>query len=80
MDYTAASGIINVNDWNCGSCTPYGIIRLDRVHYSDNLPDGGDDYGILEYPITLSPGNQLKQITSITFSIPGGGGTVTYLL
>ena len=76
VDYTSASGTINVNDWNCSSCTPYGIIRLDRVHYSDNLPDGGDDYGMLEYPITLSSGNQLKQITSIIFSIPGGGGSV----
>jgi hypothetical protein len=62
IDFTSVSGSINVNDWICSSCTPYGIIGLDRVHYTDNLPDGGTNYGILEYAISLSSGNQFQVV------------------
>ena len=69
-DLSTETGTISVDDWFCPGCAAYGIKDLGRAQvFSGNL--NGTDFTIYEYPITIAVPDQLKQINSIDFTVPG---------
>jgi hypothetical protein len=73
-DASTTNGSFTIDDWGCSTCTPFGIRGLDRVN-SAGTPDGGTNYGMWDYPISLSVLDQAKNIVSIHFTILSGTAT-----
>src|SRR6185437_12325414 len=75
-DLTTETGTILISDWFCSGCVSYGIKDLGRADLTSGNMDAATSFTIYEYPINIALGDQLKQINSIDFTVPGTEGGV----
>jgi hypothetical protein len=66
-DGSTSAGSITLNDWFCDNCTDYAVKDIGRANYSSG-DYSANTFAFNEYQLPLTAAEQLKSVTSVTFT------------